>query len=256
MRDVGICISGQSRTVMKCFENIYQSMIKPLQDASDVYVNLAVTKGLHLSINELNFLKSKFVAKKMGYNTSNSYVDGFNKCLYDMRENEEKEDDMYKYAIRVRPDVVYNIQLPTYELWSSFFKSIAFTNYIVSSHECLPKQSSPLRWYIKDEWAIVPRQNFDLYFGTNHKGRSRTVCNQTRQNYNEFDLGCTLLKANTRVFSLHDIVFDKRHTTAWNVCPNIDTYGCKNKIQGFLPEDKVDRISILKPMTWRYTLLE
>ena len=220
------CISGKLRSAACTYENIFETMIHPLENIShDIFLHLGITSNASDDTVAMRNLVDYFRPKNSSLTTTTHMTTGLELCRRDIHRTESIERKQYAVIIRVRPDVVYETTIPS-------FPNDFQTNILITPADTLRPQSAPTRWFVSDIWAIVPRRLLDVYFSNSRQGLAASACKQTGpgKSFNEFDLGCTMMLANESVLVLKDISFKKN---AWIVCLRDDML-CAKKRQPFL----------------------
>lgn len=229
---IAYCISGQLRTAACTHENIIETMIRPIQ-------HIPHNIFLHLGFSARDFDETKVMRELVSILKPKNYslsftahlTEGLELCRRDVEKTERVEHKTYTQIMRLRPDVVYELKMPvTYPHGLSNTQK----NLLMTAADTLRPQANPSRWFVSDIWAIVPRRLLGLYFSKSRRGAASNLCNQSGpgREYNEFDLGCSMTRANEALLVVSDVSF-KHKSTAWIVCLQNDTK-CTQKKQPFL----------------------
>ena len=143
MKAIAICISGLSRCVHQTLEHVYESMIRPVEAHSDVYLALSnITRDMSI----LNPIWAKTVVSKTQW-------DGFRECHTAIEYTERLKQERYAYIMRLRTDVVYDHTLPPFP-WPNAPSLTLFTTEIFGD------------LYVNDIWMLMARPIFDKLVST------------------------------------------------------------------------------------------
>lgn len=190
-REVAICLAGLSRTLCTAFPNIYQHMVAPIRNASDVYV---FTQSSACSAELVNlFVPVKYRVRTPSSERGVTKYNYWFPCWQDIVAHETAAHASYEWVMKLRTDVVYRAPLQPMP-WKSFSYPVVFAEACGSGS--FPKETTPVghgcperigaRWgCAKDTWNLMNRMAATTYFTTRHDKNCYSGIPECR-------LGCSL----------------------------------------------------------------
>jgi hypothetical protein len=193
---VAICLAGLSRTLCNTYANIYEHMVLPIHNVTDVFVFTQSTPCEKDMRELLNPVRYRLRTRTTHFNKHNYWYP----CWNDIVSHENAEGKSYEWVMKIRTDIVYSKPLHPMP-WKSYTYPVVFAEACGSGS--YPKETTKAggmchkrigsKWGCsKDTWNLMNRMAAVTYF------TSRNTENCYR-NTAECLLGCSLFFNNVTV---------------------------------------------------------
>ena len=222
---VAACITGHVRTLNVTAHNIFETMIAPIRDHVDVFV--AVSPLLDDLMPPKNVSHPKFPSEsgphKKGETPRATSLDitrwfsifspihleiagsagqnsGLHSCLLLVQRHERQRCSLYRYLLRLRPDVAYQTRLPEWASWRHSLRLPVAEGPRFVLSEVLGGFPEIC---VKDVWALMTREAASAYLARDWLPCSGDRAKQSkRMYYPECRLGCTLRRKNVTTWTV------------------------------------------------------
>ena len=178
---VAACITGHVRTLSITASNIFETMIAPIRDHVDVFSALSpmlddrypprnATHPKYQSQTGPRKNSTTTVTKdrieqwmhifspiSVDVETTTNENEGLHRCFQKVQRRERERHSLYRFLLRLRPDVAYQTRLPEWPAWWNLVRH-------AESSLALTDVSSPSTSCFKDVWSLMTRAAAAAYF--------------------------------------------------------------------------------------------
>jgi len=141
--EVAICIAGVARTFPVTAYNTYRMIVEPIRSHADVFLAIDLRKGagtFGYYVSKYSYhsysehLKGRYstatvtewakpvrpMLNAQSFANSDNETMTLRSCLAQVTAHEKQRGFQYKWMMRVRPDMIYTLRMPPYEIWPSW----------------------------------------------------------------------------------------------------------------------------------------
>ena len=196
MSHVAICLAGLSRTLCETYPNIYERMVLPIRNVTDVFVFTQSTPCKKKMLDLFNPVQYRVRTETNHLNKHNYWYP----CWNDIISHEKAVNRPYEWVMKIRTDIVYSTPLHPMP-WTSYTYPVVFAEACGSGEvpketrkagDTCPKRISSKWGCSKDTWNLMNRMAAVTYF-------TKEYTENCYSNIAECLLGCSLFFNNVTV---------------------------------------------------------